>query len=278
MKRPFVIRHYEVKTSRLPLDVCVTVGLVSDLHGRTGEGLTDALREEGVDLIAVCGDLMEKYLSPDEEDEYHRLMRERGKGRFLRFLHRVDAHAVGKRRRKASSDEANAHLFPLLASFAAVAPTVYAPGNHERNLSSAELEKIAQAGAVYLSNDGVKFSLKGRTVNVGGSAILYDEEFLHRFSLCDGVRILLCHCPEYYPRLLADRGYDLVLSGHAHGGQIRLFGRGVFAPGQGFFPKYAGGVYHGNFVVGRGLCNTTVIPRLFNPRELPIIHLVGEEK
>ena len=135
MKRPFVLRHYEIRTPRLPLGESVTVGLVSDLHGRKGDGLVDALRETKVDLIAVCGDLMEKYLPPDEEDDYHRLMREDGRGRFLRFLHRVDARFVGKRRAARSNWEANAHLFPLLASFAEIAPTVYCPGNHERSLT-----------------------------------------------------------------------------------------------------------------------------------------------
>lgn len=275
MKPSFVLRHYEIKTPRLPCGESVVVGLVSDLHGRSGDGLTDALREAKADLIAVCGDLIENYLPPGEEDDYHRLIRESGKGRFLRFLHRVDAHFVGKRRATRSNWEANAHLFPLLAAFAEIAPTVYCPGNHERSLTKEMLSAIREAGVLFLSNAEAEISVKERTLRVGGSAILCDFAFLRRFADGDGVRILLCHCPEYYPRYLWDKGYDLVLSGHAHGGQIRLFGKGLFAPGQGFFPKYDGGVYHGNFVVGRGLCNTTLIPRLFNPRELPIVHLVG---
>ena len=66
-------------------------------------------------------------------------------------------------------------------------------------------------------------------------------------------------------------GFDLILSGHAHGGQIRLFGRGLFAPGQGIFPKYTSGI-HGSMIISRGLSNTGgMIPRLFNRREIVYI-------
>ena len=73
---------------------------------------------------------------------------------------------------------------------------------------------------------------------------------------------------------LKERGIDLLLSGHAHGGQFQFFGQGVFAPGQGIFPKYTTGVHDGRFVISRGLCNTAKpIPRLFNPTELVIIDI-----
>ena len=91
----------------------------------------------------------------------------------------------------------------------------------------------------------------------------------------------MCHHPEYWcmqPPMLKDHPIDLVLSGHAHGGQIRLFGQGLFAPGQGLLPRYTGGLYegpHGNMIVSRGLANTAPppIPRLFNPREVVTIRL-----
>ena len=66
---------------------------------------------------------------------------------------------------------------------------------------------------------------------------------------------------------------DLTLSGHAHGGQIRLLGQGLFAPGQGVLPRYTSGVYEGRLIVSRGLANTTFVPRLFNPTEMVYIHL-----
>ena len=72
--------------------------------------------------------------------------------------------------------------------------------------------------------------------------------------------------------MLRDRNIDLVLSGHAHGGQIRLLGRGLYAPGQGILPAYTGGLHsgpHGKLLISRGLSNTALpVPRLFNPPEI----------
>ena len=70
----------------------------------------------------------------------------------------------------------------------------------------------------------------------------------------DGFRVLLNHHPEYYP--LVEPYADLILAGHGHGGHWRAFGRGVFAPGQGWFPKYTKGQY-GKMIVSAGLTNTT---------------------
>ncbi len=99
-----------------------------------------------------------------------------------------------------------------------------------------------------------------------------ETAWLQDFAAQDGYKILLCHHPEYRDRYLKDLPIDLVLSGHAHGGQIRIAGQGLFAPGQGFFPYYTSGV-HGNMVISRGLSNTaSFIPRLGNPTE--VIYLV----
>ena len=65
---------------------------------------------------------------------------------------------------------------------------------------------------------------------------------------------------------------DMTISGHAHGGQWRIFGRGLYAPGQGFFPKYTSGLIEDRFIVSRGLANNALLPRFFNPRELIIIN------
>ena len=62
------------------------------------------------------------------------------------------------------------------------------------------------------------------------------------------------------------------MSGHAHGGQWRIFGRGVYAPGQGIFPKYTSGVIDGRCVISRGLSNHTHVPRIFNPPELVMVY------
>ncbi len=94
------------------------------------------------------------------------------------------------------------------------------------------------------------------------------------------VKILLAHRPEYI-QVYEQFDVDLVLSGHAHGGQIRLpFLGGVYAPGQGFFPEYDSGLYHGSdgnsdtaFVVSRGLGNSLFPWRVNNRPELVVIQL-----
>lgn len=96
-----------------------------------------------------------------------------------------------------------------------------------------------------------------------------ETDWLEEFSSSPGFHILLCHHPEYIP--LIPSGIDLILSGHAHGGQWRFFGRGVFAPGQGLLPRYTSGVYREDgktMIVSRGLANTAPVPRFNNPTEV----------
>lgn len=97
--------------------------------------------------------------------------------------------------------------------------------------------------------------------------------FLRAFAAQPGYKVLLCHHPEYYEPLLRPLDIQLVLSGHAHGGQIRLGGQGLFAPGQGFFPRYTAGLYEGRLLVSRGLRNNTCLPRVHNPLELVVLRL-----
>ena len=95
-----------------------------------------------------------------------------------------------------------------------------------------------------------------------------DLNWLKDFERQDGFKLLLCHHPEYRDRYLKGRKIDLILAGHAHGGQIRILDQGLFAPGQGLLPRYTSGV-HGNMVISRGLSNTaSFIPRLGNPPEI----------
>ena len=96
---------------------------------------------------------------------------------------------------------------------------------------------------------------------------MVDLDWLTDFCGVPEYKILLCHHPEYWP-LLRSRKLDLVLSGHAHGGQWRIMGRGVYAPGQGFFPKLTSGVVENRLLISRGLANTTIIPRINNPVEI----------
>jgi len=87
------------------------------------------------------------------------------------------------------------------------------------------------------------------------------------------MKILLSHHPEYYAQYIKATKIDLTVSGHAHGGQWRFFGQGIFAPGQGFFPKYTAGVHDDRLIISRGLGNPHPIPRFNNPPELVIVEI-----
>ena len=116
---------------------------------------------------------------------------------------------------------------------------------------------------------------------------LPDLTWISDYLKTDGFHILLSHHPEYgqYPPVhLMDKPIELILSGHAHGGQIRYYSprrhswSGIFAPFQGIFPRYTEGLHkgrYGNLIISRGLSNTGPVPRLFNPRE--IVYVVLEE-
>ncbi|MBQ8092511.1 MAG: metallophosphoesterase [Clostridia bacterium] len=110
--------------------------------------------------------------------------------------------------------------------------------------------------------------------------------WLNQFVMEKGCHILLSHHPEYWslsPVSLQSYPIELTLSGHAHGGQIRYYSpvarqwKGLFAPFQGLFPKYTGGIHRsqcGTMIISRGLSNTArPIPRLFNPTEIVYITL-----
>ncbi len=88
--------------------------------------------------------------------------------------------------------------------------------------------------------------------------------------------ILIAHNPDYFPEY-AKWGADFVLSGHVHGGIMRLpFLGGVIAPSYKLFPKYDGGVYRGDgsvMLLGRGMGSHTLPFRFFNPAQLYAVTL-----
>lgn len=164
-------------------------------------------------------------------------------------------------------------------------PVFCSLGNHEmRNIPGGVLrERLENAGAVLLDNTDTVF----RSLRIGGLSTGYapgakqhrvgpppppDTAFLSRFAAETGPKLLLCHHPEYYDKYLAATDCGLIVAGHAHGGQWSLFGHGVFAPGQGLFPRYTHGVYGGRMVVSRGLCAThRIYGRFGNPREVVLL-------
>lgn len=175
-------------------------------------------------------------------------------------------------RRKKPSCERGLSLLRLLrrAGYA----VFYSPGNHDATLPVSVREVLAEMGVQYLADDHTVF----RGIRIGGLSSAYyrngripDTDFLARFAALDGYKLLLCHHPEYYPTYLSGLPIDCIVAGHAHGGQWRLFGRGIYSPGQGLFPRYTGGVYDGRLVVSRGVGDSVIIPRVQNPREIILL-------
>ena len=179
----------------------------------------------------------------------------------------------------------------VLKRSAEMKPTFVSLGNHERKFKGDLIPLILETGVTLLDNASTVF----RGIHIGGlsSGYGWSEEqanmkktpppnltWLSTFSKLDGYKILLSHHPEYYKPYIASLPIDLVLSGHAHGGQWRFFGRGVFAPGQGFFPKYTSGIYHGEYgkmLVGRGLGDSHKLPpRINNKTEVIVITLTSK--
>ena len=254
------IKNYSFITDKLKGSLRLAV--VSDLHNREPLEVIMAVSKIHPDAICIAGDLIEA----------------------------LDGSMDGK----------NDYGFAALRALCAIAPVFYAMGNHEIGATHGHMRhkpkhkpgedyitpenraRILASGATFLDNNHVEW--KG--IRIGGlnSGMLEHDgkprvDDLKDFFASDGLKILICHHPEYYDRYLRDRDVDLVISGHAHGGQWRLFGRGVYAPDQGLFPKYTSGVHEDRLVISRGTSNTGgIIPRLFNPREVVCIKINEKEQ
>lgn len=158
-------------------------------------------------------------------------------------------------------------------------------GNHEKGADKYnELEKkLKENGVVVLNNSKVEFEhfeivgIKDPNEYISPrERVDKDEkkeiiENLKRFENPNKFQLLLSHRPEFF-KLYEKYNYDVVFSGHAHGGHARIFNIPVLAPDQGLFPKYAGGVFKsGNTIMinSKGLGNNFVwAKRIFNTPEI----------
>ena len=240
---------------RAPLNAKIAV--VADLHGESGDPVLAILQKEAPNLILVPGDLADM---EDLENE-------------------------------------TSPAFAFLKEAASLAPTFYSLGNHEVDchrkglhknrtpipLSETARNNLAKTGAILLENSFVYqngIALCGLTSNGGGSdKAPWTESLAKRFSTMPGYKILLCHHPEQFDAFIAPYpAVNLTISGHAHGGQWRFFGQGIYSPDQGLFPRYTSGFYHGGrLLISRGLGDSTALPRIFNPRELVILNLTSKQ-
>ncbi|MBQ1371614.1 MAG: metallophosphoesterase [Oscillospiraceae bacterium] len=174
------------------------------------------------------------------------------------------------------------------ARLAKIAPCYFVTGNHELRMEQQELEDFLRAlegvGVTPLRGEAVTLGLGLGFRLLGVDANRASGEHLKRLMKNrppEELNILLSHKP-HYAKSYEKSGVDLVLTGHAHGGQWRLPGvGGLYAPGQGPLPRYTAGMYRlGNTVmcVSRGLANFPLLPRVENKPEIVTVILRGEKK
>ena len=249
------LNTYTISSDRLPgaFDG-YRIAHVSDLHnaemGKDNEKLLDMLREAKPDIIAITGDLID---SRNTDIDI-----------ALQFT-------------KAAME---------------IAPCYYVTGNHEARVSEFDKlkEGMIELGVAVLEDGRINLEQSGETISLLGVTdpsfqtdyLFGDSETVVQSKLHeitnqeDTYTILLSHRPELF-EVYTESKVDLVLSGHAHGGQFRLpFAGGLVAPNQGLFPKYDAGLYteeNTNMVVSKGIGNS-ILPFRFNNRpEVILIEL-----
>lgn len=269
------VRNYTISSATItsPVRIVLLADLHSHTYGNNQKDLVDLIKKQNPDIIMLSGDIADDE-TPIEGTEL------------------------------------------LLDGIKDVADIYYVTGNHEYWSSSVEdikeairssftgtqkqlgddikdtREEIQNNRVIILSDEYVQDSINGNAFVIAGIEDpartnyfdpTYDQdssmyEAFSSIGELDGFKILLAHRPEQIEQYkLYD--FDLILSGHAHGGQVRIpfILNGLIAPNQGLFPKYAGGVYEHDtliHVVSRGLSFNSILPRVFNPPEVVVIDLL----
>ena len=253
--RRLIVRKYRLQTEDT---TGVRIALVTDLHdsryGRDQRKLLDAIRAQQPDLILIGGDLFSD----------------------------VDTHE-------------NTEAF--LSGISGEYPCYYVTGNHEHwhgfESFQIRMDILEKYGIPVLDGTFEEVAINGTALNICGVSdplahmsqgdeptVPFDRqlEAVAGAASNGSYTILLSHRPELFEQY-AQYDFDLVLCGHAHGGQWRIpfLLNGLYAPQQGLFPEYAGGEYSANgttMIVSRGLQRgKNIVPRIFNRPELVIIDL-----
>ena len=250
--RSLQLQRFTYVSPRLPggFDGCVAVQL-SDLHGAVfgedNQNLGDAVRDQQPDYIFLTGDLLDQY--------------------------RQTPHS---------------YAVNLGRAMAAIAPTYFVTGNHEWALPDIRGLKrsLEEAGVTVLTNEAVVLERNGDQIILAGiddpngfAGQKSPEEVAQevRETYGDPFWLLLAHRNNYFEKEYCLLGADLVISGHGHGGLIRLpFTDGLVSVERTFFPSYTAGFYNLNgadLFVSRGLGNSGRTFRLFNRPELVVLTL-----
>lgn len=267
------VRKYNLSTEKI--DGSIRLSLITDLHscsyGEDQSQLVEAVIGNKPDVILLGGDIFDDNIGNENTESLIRQISEK---------------------------------FPCF----------YVSGNHEhwsgRNAFSEKMNILEKYNVRVLSGKRLSFTVNGTAIDICGiddpdsyitafdidtdptgysdaqtnkeKSFENDLKTLSESSEEGKFTILLSHRPEYFD-FYSSLNFDLVLCGHAHGGQWRIpfVLNGLYAPNQGFFPKFAGGLYRSDdmtMIVSRGLAKeTTRIPRIFNRPELVIIDINGME-
>ncbi len=242
------IRRYTVASEKI--NTPVKLVQISDLHTKSlqlnNKLLLDKVKKEAPDLILLTGDIVDKNHSTEVQVEY---------------------------------------IETLIKQLVEISPVYYSPGNHERTSENPEaLYKAAQnCGATVLEYEYKDLEIKGNKIRLGGLSyynIYYKPsiDFAKDFEMTDSYKLALLHFPELYAEGLLNYEIDLTLSGHTHGGMVRIPAvGGLISPGQGLFPKYDKGYFtfeKGDLIISAGLASSPpFITRILNPPEISVIEL-----
>jgi predicted MPP superfamily phosphohydrolase len=246
------VNRYTIVSQRLAKEFDgFTVAHLSDLHNEEIKGVIPALKEADPDIIVITGDIID------------------GKDMDI--------------------------TLPFTQEVAKIAPCYYVTGNHESRVPQgvyAHLEEgLTEAGITVLHDENFPIEKDGKTISlIGiddpsfrsyvGTKNPINQSLITALKEENTFTILLSHRPELFD-VYVESDVDLVLSGHAHGGQVRIpFIGGIVAPNQGLFPQYDAGLFAENnthMIVSRGIGNGTVVPRVNNRPEVIFIELQSAE-
>ena len=249
-----VYRNYTITSEKI--NNGFTIVQISDLHsttyGKNQKRLIDKIDKANPDIILLTGDIVDDI-----------------------------------------EDEENAYI--LMEDLVAKYPLYYVDGNHEvwHDETEKVYEEIRKIGVTILENTYETIFINGDEIILAGimdpserkakaktTNVINKLEKTGLASLeSDLFTILLTHRPEYFD-LYEQYPLDLVLAGHAHGGQVRIpfLVNGLYAPDQGYKPDHAGGYYTQEtyeMIVSRGLSLNPNLPRVFNPPEVVVIRVNG---
>ena len=240
----FTLRTTEYYIENYKINKEIRIVQISDLHeknfGKDNKKLIEEICEASPDLIVFTGDIIER-TSKDDPTEY---------------------------------------LTNLLQKLRDVAPVYFCLGNHEESSPYFQVFKdtVSRNGATLLDDSYTDISIKGQNIRIGAlsyyrSWYVDHHRFLKDFSDTENFTLLLCHYPEYYVWGVKRYSIDLMLSGHTHGGMIRLpFMGGLYAPEQGWFPECDKGLFddeNATIIISAGLGSSpSYMPRFFNPPEI----------